>query len=382
MPRESDRLRVEMVLPSLIAAGMEMVTARLSLRLLERGCMVGITCIVEEGNLADRLRSAGVHVAAVPEPGFATNLWPRHLERWFRKVRPDVVHVHSGAWIKGAHAARQAGVRRVVFTEHGLLAEEPWYSNLLKRWGAFYTDRVAAVSIPLAAHLRRAGVPSRKLSIVINGVDVDTFAPQRRTGSLRRELGIGEAPVVGHVARLAPEKNQRLLLDALRLVHMCNPAVHLVIIGDGPLRDALREHSRKLPRHTQVHFLGVRHDMADLYREFDAFVLSSDAEGTSMSVLEAMASGIGIVATAVGGTPDLLAGGACGELVPPADANSMASALVRLLGDSQRREALAAAARQRAVDTFSEQRMVDAYLELYGVAGLTVRAPESDPCAA
>ncbi|HSA57281.1 MAG TPA: glycosyltransferase [Gemmatimonadaceae bacterium] len=377
--------RVEMVLPSLIAAGMEMVTARLALGLRDRGWDVGVTCLIEDGDLAVGLRAAGIRVNTVAEPGFGGNFRPRHLERWFREVRPDVVHVHSGAWIKGTHAARRAGVRRVVFTEHGLLAHEPWFSNLLKRWGAAYSDRVVAVSAPLAQHLRRAGVPARKLRVVLNGVNVETFAPRPRAGVLRRELGIGQAFIMGHVARLAAEKNQMLLLDAFARVARDVPGAHLVIAGDGPLRESLRMRATASPAGNRIHFLGVRGEMAELYREFDLFVLPSLAEGTSMSVLEAMASGLSIVATAVGGTPDLLDGGKCGVLVPAGDAEALASALIGLTRDDERRTALGCAARKRAVECYSEERMVEAYLALYEESKTSQVVPERgelDPCAA
>lgn len=358
-----------------------MVTARLAAGLQERGWRVGITCLIEEGDLASGLRARGIRVKTVAEPGFAGNFRPRHLEQWFREVRPDVVHVHSGGWIKGTHAARRARVGRIVFTEHGLLAREPWYSNVLKRWGAAYSDRVVAVSAPLAQYLRRAGVPARKLQVVVNGVNVESFAPRPRTGALRRELGIGEAFVFGHVARLAPEKNQGLLLEAFARVADLVPGARLVIAGDGPLREALEATASASPAKDRIHFLGVRGEMPELYREFDIFVLPSLAEGTSMSVLEAMASGLPIVATAVGGTPDLLDDGACGDLIPPGDVDALAAALARLAHEEERRRTHGAAARRRAVESYSEERMVEAYATLYDAAAVRA-AREPDPCAA
>jgi glycosyltransferase involved in cell wall biosynthesis len=365
--------RVEMILPSLIAAGMEMVTYRLSLGLVERGWDVGVTCLQEDGELAHELRSGGVRVRTVPEPGFVGNLRPASLAPWLAQVRPDVVHVHSGAWIKGAHAARLAGVGTVVFTEHGLAPREPWYSPLLKRWGAHYCDHVVAVSEPLGEYLRLAGISGRKLHVILNGVDTRRFVPAVGTGALRAEFGIGAAPLIGHVARLAPEKNQHRLIEALASLDGGTGAPHLVLVGAGPLEEALREHATSLRVGERVHFAGVRRDMPAIYREFDVFVLPSLAEGTSMSVLEAMACGCAIVASSVGGTPAMLDGGSCGILVGPTDVPGLAEALRMVIADPAGQRGRREAARRRAVEHFSEERMVEAYERLYAPRRITTR---------
>jgi glycosyltransferase involved in cell wall biosynthesis len=199
---------------------------------------------------------------------------------------------------------------------------------------------------------------------------------------LRRQLGLGQDLVIGHVARCSPEKNQHLLLDAFRDVLQRVPGVHLVLVGDGPLREALKSHAAALGVSGRVHFVGVRHDMPEVYRGFDVFVLPSLAEGTSMSILEAMASGRAIVASAVGGSPHLLDGGACGVLVPATSRASLVQALEELCRAPERRRALGLAARQRAVTHFSEDQMTEAYVRVY--LGRPADPPPMghDPCAA
>ena len=362
-------LTVEMVLPALEAAGMEAMTARLMRALAARGHRVGVTCIEAGGVLADQLRSEGYRVALVPALGLRAMWRAPLLESWLRTVGPDVVHVHSGAWLKAARAARRAGVPRVVHTVHGLIGDdvEPWYVPLLHRQAARYTDWVIPVSAPLRDYMkRRVNVDAARMRVIPNGVNTDTFRPGPPTGALRERLRIAsDRLVVGIVARLDPVKNHALLLDAFARVRALVPETALVIVGDGPLRSSLESRARSLGIDRDVHFVGVSTDVATLYRELDAFVLSSNAEGTSMSIIEAMASGVCVVATAVGGTPELLADGACGLLVPPGDPAALADALTLVLRDGARRRLLADAGRARAEEHYSERLMIDAYEALY-----------------
>jgi glycosyltransferase involved in cell wall biosynthesis len=289
------------------------------------------------------------------------------LETWFRTVAPDVVHVHSGAWLKAARAARHTGVPIVVHTAHGLNDDDAWYVPLLNRLAARYTDWVALVSAPLHDYMaRRVKVDPAKMRVIPNSVNTDHFRSGPPTGALRHRLGIGsDRLVVGIVARLDPVKNHALLIDAFARVRSLVPTATLVIIGDGLLRSSLESRSRLLGLEQDIHFAGASNDIPALYRELDVFVLSSDAEGTSMSILEAMASRVCVVATAVGGTPDLLAGGASGMLVPPGDPAALAGALTEVLRDAALRRRLAEAGRARVEKHYSEPLMIDAYEALY-----------------
>jgi glycosyltransferase involved in cell wall biosynthesis len=372
-----------MVLPALDAAGMEVMAASLSRALTGRGHEVGVTCLESGGVLADDLRADGYRVTLVPAPGFQANVRAPALEAWFRALQPDAVHVHSGVWLKAARAARRAGVRSVVHTLHGLLDYEPWYGPALKRWAARYTDRIVSVSEPLRDYLiHDVRVDQAKVSVILNGVNTRRFRPGPRSGAVRQPLELREGRlVIGTVARLDPVKNHLLLLEAFALVHATMPQASLVIVGDGPLREALLSRVRELGLDGDVHFFGIARDVAPIYRDFDEFVLSSRAEGTSMSVLEAMASGVSVVATAVGGTPDLLAHGDCGMLVPSEDVGALAAAMTETLQDADRRRRLAGAAREHVIRRYSEDAMLRAYEALYRVPA---SLPESsrDPVGA
>jgi glycosyltransferase involved in cell wall biosynthesis len=362
-----------------------MVVAALSRALAARGLEVGITCLEEEGVLAPALRADGIRVSVVTAPGLLPNVIPgRRLTEWLREVRPDVVHAHSGVWLKAVRAARGAGVKRVVFTAHGLLDHTPRHHYWMMRLAARGTDRVVGVSDDLTRVLiEDGGSPPDRTLTISNGVDTDAFRPGSRSLAVRAPLGLGpDVPLVGIVARLAPVKDHACLIEAFALVHQRRPDAVLALVGDGPLRGALEAQVKSLGLASVVRFAGPASSMPPIYRDLDVFVLSSTAEGTSVSVLEAMATGLPVVATAVGGTPALLDGGSAGLLVPSGDPTALAGALVDLLDDPARRRALGAAARLRAERLFSERAMVDRYLELYGLGSRAASrtAKEVAPC--
>lgn len=363
------RMRIELVLPYLVRGGMETMVSRLARALAARGHEIGVTCTQFGGPLAGDLEAEGIRVTIVPTLGLFTNVRAPQLERWLREVKPDVVHVHSGTWHKSARAAHRAGVPRVIHTVHGLLDVERWHDTLLKRLAARHTDEIVIVSEPLrsfvASQTRR---PEAELKLIVNGIDTSRFHPGPRTGALRQRTGIpAAATIIGNVARLQEVKNHELLIDAFSGLLARVTEAHLVVVGEGPLRPSLTEQVRRLGLQRRVHLIGTESDTAPIYREFDLYVLPSRSEGTSMSLLEAMASGIPVIATAVGGTPDLLAHGARGRLVPPDDRHALTRAMREVLADPARHD-VAVAARRDVELQYSEAAMVSAYERLYGVA--------------
>jgi glycosyltransferase involved in cell wall biosynthesis len=298
-------------------------------------------------------------------------LWPASLSRQIASIAPDVVHTHSGVWFKAARAARLARVPRVVHTEHGRGAPDPLLYRMLDGLASRRTDLVVAVSDVLAEQLERTVVRGRApITVVRNAVDTVRFAPRRDTGRIRAELGIpADAPILGSIGRLEPIKGYDSAIAAFaRLVESVGggmPPAHLVVAGDGSERARLAALVAQRGLGGRVHLLGWRDDVHDLLSCFTLFTMSSRSEGTSVSLLEAMSSGLCPVVTRVGGNAAVLGAGLAHRLVPSGEVEALAAAWHDALGDTPHRLADAAAARVRVQIAFGLDAMVTRYEKLY-----------------
>lgn len=360
-------MRIELVMPSLEIGGMERMVVSLACGLSERGHDVGVTCLNALGVLRDELQASGIRTSLVRAPTILSNVVAPALIAHFKALRLDVVHTQSGAWGRAVRAAKHAGVSRTIHTVHGRLDVDPWYDVALKRWEVRHTDHIVAVSDALADDLKqRIGVASSKVSVLINGIDTTVFMPDSNARARSRStFGLGEAVVFGTVARLVPVKNQAVLIDAFGEVQRAIPNATLIFVGDGPLETELRDRAVRSPASDRIRFLGMQSDTASIYRALDFFVLPSLAEGTSMSLLEAMASGVPCIATPVGGNPHLLDGGRCGTLAAECSAGAIRDAMLAAAAPASDSSAFAQRARARVVETFSRDSMLDDYEDLY-----------------
>jgi glycosyltransferase involved in cell wall biosynthesis len=360
--------RIVHILSSFGMGGQERVAFDLAVSQRRAGCQVTVLSLAPppDGPLAAELRDAGIAAERVarPKPGVDPILILR-LARWFRNHRIELVHTHNRmALIYGAPAARLARAA-VVHTKHGnnpkggtrLIA-----GNLAARVVAAFV----AVSPETAAFARkRREVDERRLLVISNGIELGRFypAPAARD-QVRGELGIpGDAWVFGTVGRIATEKNHALLVRAM--APLLGPGTRLIIAGDGPLRSAVSELVTTLGITAFVHLLGARRDVPDVLNALDAFVMSSDTEGLPLVVLEAMATGLPVLSTAVGGIPTVLDHGQTGFLVPAGDEAALRARAADLRGDPAASRACGALARSAAVTRFSAERMQREYLELY-----------------
>jgi glycosyltransferase involved in cell wall biosynthesis len=261
-------------------------------------------------------------------------------------------------------AGLAARVETMVHTVHNLAPREvDWLGRVLHRMAFHRRVIPIAVSGEVARSFRQTyGFTPATIS---NGIDTEAFyRPQARL-HWRRALGFSaEDGLVVSVARLEPQKNPLGLIESFALALRDDPRWHLLLSGDGSLREAAREHVTRCGIGGRVHFLGVRTDVAELLSASDIFALASHWEGSPVSVMEAMAAGLPVVATAVGGVPELVDDGVTGCLVAAGDVPALAGALAAVARDPQRRRELAAAALERAAG-FSRDRMVASYSQLF-----------------
>jgi glycosyltransferase involved in cell wall biosynthesis len=362
------RLSITHVLSSFGMGGQECVALDLAKLQRAAGHRVRVLSLAEppDGPMAERFRAVGAVTETVPKrgPSFDPTLALR-VAQSLTKAGADIVHTHNPqALVYGAPAATLAG-KRSVHTKHGVNPDSNrrmW----LRRVASSMVDAYVAVTPTLArVAVERHECDPTQLHVISNGIDTARFAPNPAARErLRSELGIPEgAWVLGTVGRLSPEKNQGLLIDAMAPI--LDPRRHLVIVGDGPDRGALLERARATLRPELIHFTGARDDVEALLAGFDAFALTSESEGLPLVVLEAMAVGLPVVATAVGGVPDVIERGRTGFLVPASDRIALMKELLLLTTRAHATEEVAAAGRRMVLERHSTEHMARDYEQLY-----------------
>ncbi|HEX9105498.1 MAG TPA: glycosyltransferase [Polyangia bacterium] len=324
-----------------------------------------------DGPMAAEYAARGVEIARVPKrqggaiTGVDPSLWWR-LSTVFVRHGINIVHTHNPLpLIYGAPASffARAGC---VHTKHGANAM-PAKRRVLVRAAARFCDAYVAVSATTAAEATRdRDVAARKLLTIENGIDLSRFAPSPELRqAARAELALPpHAFVVGTVGRLVREKNQAALVRAM--APLLSATVRLVVVGDGPERAAVERAVAALgDKAPFVSLLGARSDTPRIYAALDVFALSSDSEGLPLVIVEAMASALPVVSTAVGGIPAVVVEGVTGALVPAGDERALAARLGDLAAAPTLGVTLGSEGRRRALAHYSAERMVDDYFTVY-----------------
>lgn len=336
-----------------------------------------VICLTGFDRFARRIRVPDVglyqlHKREGKDPRTYLLLW-----RLLRRLRPDLVHTRNLAALEGQLPAALAGVPRRVHGEHGWDMGDLDGSNrryrLLRRAYRPLVHAYIPLSADLETYLRQGvGVPARRITRICNGVDVQRYRPDHgaEAARLRAECGwSADTVVIGWVGRMEAVKNPLGLVRAFAGLVAQHPQwrdrLGLVLAGDGALSGQVRAAVAAAGLGDRVWLAGSRDDVAALLRGLDVFALPSLAEGISNTVLEALASGLPVVATRVGGNPELVAPGETGALVPPDDPEALARVLAAYVGHPERRLGEGRAARQRAVEAFSIDAMVGRYLAVY-----------------
>jgi glycosyltransferase involved in cell wall biosynthesis len=369
---QMDRIVLLHVIDSLGLGGAERFLVDLCSALPPDRYKVIVSAVSNDGQRAADLSQAGIE------------LWPLHsrsnwdlsaflrLVLFMRRQKVDVVHTHLFVGgLFGRLAALLAGVPVKVTTEQNAYAP----GHTLPRWQvlsdavlARLTDRLVAVSVGTRDYLvREERVPQERIQIVPNAIRWPESVSASRVRAAKREIGgEGHFPLLGTVARLAPQKGLSYLLQALAGLRRRYPDLLWVILGEGELRSELETMVDELGLQNHVRFCGLRRDVQAVLQSLDLFVLPSLFEGLPLSLLEAMAAGRPVVATQVAGSSEVIEDGVNGRLVPPADSEALAEAILGLLEDSEGAEELARRGQETVRQQYTIGPVAEEYASIYG----------------
>lgn len=317
------------------------------------------------GELEKRLKSLGVKV--YPLKGGEKSFSISHVAQILgiiAREKVDLIHTHAS--LSGRIAGRLLG-RRVVLTRHWMGKKSEM--GLLRRWMNWIiyrllTDRVIAVSRAVKVSLIEIGVPAWLIKTVYNGINISNSF--ENCGKLRMELNIPKGvPLLGMIARLVPEKGHEYAIKAMPEILRRFPDARLVLVGDGPSRTYLEDLCERVGVKERVIFLGFRRDVEEIAIDFDVILMPSLSEGLPLALLESMALGKPVVASEVGGIPEVIKDGINGVLVPPEDAGALAERIIGLLMSNEMREKLGENARQTVLSKFTAKIMAENTMRIY-----------------
>lgn len=358
------------VVNSLNPGGTEKLVVEMSLAFATEFDL-SVFCLDEPGLWAGRLRERGIPVHGLwRQPGLDAAM-PSKLARYFRQQRTRIVHAHQCTpWFYAALARLLYPAPRLLLEEHGRFFPE--VENRKRAWFNRWivkplTHRVVAVSEDVRERLHRyEGLQYQAITVVYNGVAPEPLLDAATRIALRREWGFAADDfVVGTVGRFDPIKNLPLLVNSLAQAGAEAPNIRGLLVGDGPELGTTRDQIERLSLTDRVRLTGFRDDARTLVQCMDLFVLSSFSEGTSMALLEAMAAGVPVVVTAVGGNPEVVTRDQTGWVVPSDSVEALSAALLEAANHPEKRRTLADAGQRRFEERFAFGRMIETYRQIY-----------------
>lgn len=382
-----DLVRVGFVLHVMQVAGAEVLVAE-TIRRLRGKIDPAVLCLDDVGVIGERLRQEGVPVIELHrKPGLDLAV-PRRMASVVNRLALDVLHAHQYTPFFYSALSKPLLKRRthLMFTEHGRHFPDTVSSKrrLINRYVlSRCADEINGVSQFSVDSLARIdGFDGQPMTVIPNGIDLWRYGQGTQSEA---QVRIGLDPwrrYIACVARFHPIKDHAMLLRAFARTARAVADVDLLLAGDGPLRPELEAQTRALGLDDRVRFLGVRSDVPDVLLAADVFALTSIAEAASITLLEAMATGVPVVVTNVGGNPELVQDGVQGVLVPRGDAEATAEAFVSLLTDQVRARQLGSAGRQRVEKHYQLDTTIQAYYDRYIAAALRVRSIRTEKGAA
>lgn len=357
-------LRIELLIPTLVRSGAEKQLTLLACGLPKDQFDIRVTCLTSGGAYEDDLRRAGIPVTILGKRfQFDPLSWWR-LRKHLKARNPDILHTWLFAANSYGRLALPQGHIKVIVSERCVDSWKSWQlwfdRQLVER-----TDLLVGNSQAVVDFYRPLGYPDSKLCVIPNGVEIPPLPAQSRAEFLA-ELNLPpDARIAMFVGRLAPQKRVPDLLWAMQLLRQADSRSYLVIVGDGPLRTSLEDHAREVEVNTHVRFAGHRADAASLLHYADAVWLASEFEGMSNSLMEAMACGRPIVASAISPNQELIRHGEHGYLVNLGDSAGYSQYTFKLWNEPETARSLGESARSRIENELSVERMVQSYADLY-----------------
>jgi glycosyltransferase involved in cell wall biosynthesis len=358
------------VVNSLNPGGTERLVVEMSLA-FKADFDVMVLCLDEPGLWAGDLRAAGIPVHCLwRQPGIDLAI-PVRLARQFRRSNTRIVHAHQCTpWFYGALSRLFHFAPRLLLEEHGRFFPEVENRKrvLVNRvLVSKLTHRFIAVSEDVGSRLEKyEGLDRARIEVIYNGVKADTPLNPDARQQLRSELGFdSESFVVGTVGRFDPIKNLPMLVGSLARAAKSITSLRGLLVGDGPVFNQIRSQVGEEGLADRMRMTGFREDARKLIQCMDLFVLSSFSEGTSMALLEAMAAGVPVAVTAVGGNPELVVSGETGWVVPSDSVEALSAAILDAASDAPKRRRMAEAGQQRFMNHYAFERMIESYRRVY-----------------
>lgn len=364
------------VIHHLVVGGMENGLVNLINKMPPHRFRHAIACVEDYSEFRQRLQRPEVEVIAMHRSRIGNTALRTKFFQLCRRLRPAIVHTRGPSGLDALLPARLAGVRHSVHGEHGWnvndLHGKAWKPVLLRRLHSPLVDRYITVSKDLERYLiERVGISASRITQIYNGVDTERFvpAPHKSVGTLPDGFADGDSIVIGTVGRIQAVKDQETLIHAFAALVRQSPEasrrLRLAIVGDGPLLQDLRQLIESLGMSSRAWLPGSLSNISEVMRAMDVFVLPSLNEGISNTILEAMATGLPVVATVVGGNPELLEEGKTGRLFKPGDVPSLTCLLNEYFSDASLLRLHACSARRHAVERFGLDSMVENYQAVY-----------------
>ena len=327
-----------------------------------------VCCIHKAGPIGEEIRKTGVPFTVLGlNPGVRRPWDLFRIQSYLSATQPQIVHTFLlTASLYGRLAAILAKVPVVIGTEVNIYERKRPHHALAERLLMSRTNRVVASAESVRDfYVKQVGADAEKVDVIYNAVDWSQLTPSITRDEMRASMGIpGDAMVVGIIARLTEQKAHRVLFDALAS-NQGLAGVHLVVAGDGELREDLKMQVEAAGLSTRVHFLGARRDLGNIMAAIDVFAMPSLWEGLPLSMVLAMGAGLPVVATRIAGIPEVVRDGVSGLLVPPGDAIALGAALARLVNDPELRHSLGATAREFVLPRFGVDEYVRSVTALY-----------------